>query len=147
MYLFFRLTESDLLWYNTDPLHWKASRVYQILLHHFYPSRCSGSPGTAACLHTCGNGRTKSAWWRQSELKWGEPGLWDWCVWTLLPIFFAEYWIAMPILPQQGFLDTPSLPAVSWAITMCRIQCWDLWQGATPAEMAKSNSSLLWRIH
>lgn len=78
MYLFFRLTESDLLWSNTAPLHWKASRVYQILLHPFCPSRCSGPSGTGACLHTYGGGWSKSAWWRQSELKWGEPeGLWD----------------------------------------------------------------------
>lgn len=49
-----------------------------------------------------------------------------WCVWTLLPILFAGHWIAMLILPHQGFLRIPSLPAVSWAITMCRIQCWDL---------------------
>lgn len=78
MCLFFRLTESDLLWSNTAPLHWKASRVYRILLHPFCPSRCFGPSGTRACLHTCGGGWTKSAWWRQSELKWGEPeGVWD----------------------------------------------------------------------
>lgn len=78
MHLLFRLTESDLLWSNTAPLYWKASRVYQILLHPFCPSRCSGPSGTGARLHTCGSGWTKSAWWRQREPKWGEPeGLWD----------------------------------------------------------------------
>lgn len=78
MYLFFRLIESDLLWSITAPLHWKTSRVYQIVLHPFCPSRCSGPWGTRAYLHTCGRGWTKSAWWRQSELKWGGPeGLWD----------------------------------------------------------------------
>lgn len=70
-----------------------------------------------------------------------------WCVWTLLPVLYAEHWIVMQILPQWGFMRTPSLLAAGWTIIMCRIQCWDLRQGATPADMAKSNSWLLWRVH
>lgn len=97
--------------------------------------------------HVAGDGQSLHGRDRVSWSEGGQKVCGTWCVWTLLPVLCAEHWIAMQILPQWGFVGSPSLLAVGWAITMCRIQCWDLWQGATPADMAKSNSWLLWRVH
>lgn len=114
MCLFFRLTESDLLWSNTAPLHWRASRVYQILLHPFCPSRCSGPSGTGARLHTCGSLSTKSAWWRQSELKWGEPGgLWD-LVCMNPPSSIVCWALNSDADPTSVRIHEDSIPASSW---------------------------------